>query len=174
MDALMIFSARCKMPPEASPSNINHLTRKSYTAVMVSPVSSQQCGSFGEGKSVMHKQLWSQRASSEVIPLCSKWGGSPSSHLQRGLSSSYLHGSADTLSALWNSSVSVQDRDIFWSNLPFPAWRPELLKEGLLAFVLPVFQKCNKCQSHTVKSVWILDCSVNLEPPPLNKAVIFH
>lgn len=71
MDALMIFSARCKKP-EASPSNINHLTSKSYTTVVVSPVSSQQCGSFGEGKSVMHKPLWSHRVSLEVIPLCSK------------------------------------------------------------------------------------------------------
>lgn len=44
-----------------------------------------------------------------------KWGGSPSSNLQQGLWSSYLHGSAATLSELWHSSDSTQDPDIFSS-----------------------------------------------------------
>lgn len=104
---------------------------------------------FRRGKPMMHKQNSSQPVSSEVIPLCCKWGGSPTSLLQEGFSSSYLHGSADTLSALSNSKISVQDRDIFWSNLFSLTWRPELLKEGTCS---AKFSKCNKYQSNTVKT----------------------
>lgn len=61
-----------------------------------------------------------------------KWGGSPTSDLQRGLWSPYLHGEADTLSAaLWHSSDSTQDLDIFSSKL---SSLRELLKEGAHVF----------------------------------------
>lgn len=43
--------------------------------------------------------------------------GPPVAILQRGLWSSYLHGQVDTLSALWHSSNSTQDLDIFSSQL---------------------------------------------------------
>lgn len=46
-----------------------------------------------------------------------KWGGSPSSNLQHVLWSPYLHGLADTLSAVWHSSDPTQDLDIFSSTL---------------------------------------------------------
>lgn len=132
----MSFLLRFRNATKASRAHTNHITMKSYTGRTVSPVSFQQCGFLGEGET--------HDAQTASEPACVLWSDTPvlcpTSRLQEGFSSSYLHGQADTLSALLNSNVSVRDRDIAWSNLASLTWRQEPLKEGLLASAQPAFQ----------------------------------
>lgn len=76
---------------------------------------------FGNKQAFQHwGEIPKSTNSFEMSTKALKWyfgkrGGSPSSNLQQGLWSSYLHGSAATLSELWHSSDSTQDPDIFSS-----------------------------------------------------------